>query len=43
MFPRWLIESGLGADAVMHVLDGSPPPEAADHETLQPFALAPVR
>ena len=26
MFPRWLIESGLGADAVMHVLDGVPRP-----------------
>ena len=42
MFPRWLIESGLGADAVQHVLGGVPPPEAADHETWRQYWDQPV-
>jgi hypothetical protein len=42
MFPRWLIESGLGADAVKHVLDGDEPPATANHQTLQQYWDQPV-
>ena len=42
MFPRWLIESGLGADAVMHVMDGVPPSANADDESLRRYWDQPV-
>jgi hypothetical protein len=35
MFPRWLIESGLGVDAVRQVLGGDSPGQAADPTTVQ--------
>jgi hypothetical protein len=37
MFPRWLIESGLGVDAVKQVLGGDPPGQTADPTTLQQY------
>ena len=43
MFPRWLIESGLGADAVKDVLDGDGPLTTADHETLRQYWDQPCR
>ena len=37
MFPRWLIESGLGVDAVRQVLGGEAPGQTADPTTLQQY------
>jgi hypothetical protein len=37
MFPRWLIESGLGVDPVRQVLGGDPPGQAADPTVLQQY------
>jgi len=42
MFPRWLIESGLGIEAVKQVLGGEAPPETADPTTLQQYLNQPV-
>ena len=43
MFPRWLIESGLGADAVKHVLDGVDPPETLSIEQIREIAVRSAR
>jgi hypothetical protein len=37
MFPRWLIESGLGVDAVRQLLGGDRPGQAADPTVLQQY------
>ena len=41
MFPRWLIESGLGVDAVKQVLGGDPPADRGSDD-LQQYLDQPI-
>ena len=41
-FPRWLIESGLGEEAVKDLLGGDTPASGADHDTWRLYWDQPV-